>query len=366
MTWRALMFAAGFLLTSVAHAQQCTPHFTKTQRCQDENDFAKLVCNMGAYDPKDFNPHVTPDSKYRSPACDSGNPNLPHLDVLKDAYRLAPTSIKTALCHLKNVFVTTAGPAMGIWEAPGRGGGNVFAVIPEETLKSAKSLADEENAVLGRLLLSETSSSYPDGRALPTFQNASAQTSTPAAAVLAVLAHELGHIILADTNADGTGGGGFKHPRPCSAPATSCFDVDFLELTATDRRWHADAFHRKMRRWIAFGDDNGNTHRNAGVDFLKIKSDAASSNDVNTTSRVHAIYNGEFVSLFAAVSPEEDFVETYKYIALAEADGMALDLNVTFPGYTGVMDVLHTVRNPSGDLHRKIRCVKRIVASSLR
>jgi hypothetical protein len=207
---------------------------------------------------------------------------------------------------------------------------------------------------------------YPNGRPLPTFDNATPQAQTPAAAVLAVLAHELGHVILADTNADGTGGAGLKHPRPCSTPAMSCFKVDFLEPTETNRRWLADAFHRRMRRWIAFSEQNGNTHRNGGIDFVKVRSDAASFFDLNATMGVHAIYNAEFVSLFAAASPEEDFVETYKYGALSDAAGKALGLNITFPGYTGVVDVLHIVRNPSGDLHRKIRCVGRIVASALK
>src|SRR5262249_49910653 len=73
--------------------------------------------------------------------------------------------------------------------------------------------------------------------------------AVPGAGVLAVLAHELGHVLLADVNADGTGGMGIsvanEHPRSllCSKPAIDCFEHAFLEATSTPTRWNAKNFH---------------------------------------------------------------------------------------------------------------------------
>jgi hypothetical protein len=65
-----------------------------------------------------------------------------------------------------------------------------------------------------------------------------------------------------------------------------------------------------------------------------------------------------FTGLFAAISPEEDFVETYKYAALAAAAdpaGNRLGLDIAFPAR--VEHVIDAVRTPSAELGGKIGCV---------
>jgi hypothetical protein len=122
-----------------------------------------------------------------------------------------------------------------------------------------------------------------------------------------------------------------------------------------------------MRRWVTFttlGDQNGNNHQK-GISFGKIYKDINPPNpnlpDANT--KIGAVYSsGEFVSLFAAVSPEEDFAETYKYKVLAAAQDPntfeALDLAIaTNPR----RDVLGAVRNPAADLGRKINCINLLI-----
>jgi len=73
------------------------------------------------------------------------------------------------------------------------------------------------------------------------------------------------------------------------------------------------------------------------------------------------IYNGPFVSVFAALSPEEDYVETYKYKTLGAAQttaGGSLNLSISLPNFAPAsVDVLARVRAPSPALQNKLNCV---------
>jgi hypothetical protein len=168
----------------------------------------------------------------------------------------------------------------------------------------------------------------------------------------------LGHILLADTNADGAGPPG--HTRPCSlpnnsgpVPRKSCFGVDFL-AAAGGRGWQQGLFN--PRRWVSFGTGNGNKHNIASIKTIDdLRAEAAiHANDAATTADINEIYNKGFVSVFAAVSPEEDFVETYKYGVLADA-GLT-NLGIKISG-TSTISVLGRT---STELDRKNRCVIRV------
>jgi hypothetical protein len=226
--------------------------------------------------------------------------------------------------------------------------------IPDYMLASASTLADEENGIFARLLTDPKAA----GRSLPLFQSNNALANTPAAAILAILAHELGHILLADGNLDGAGA---SHPRPCAAPSNNCFQQSFLGRPGGMTLWNRAHFHGHMRRWIGFGVTNGNTYLNTNVDFSAIKSQINDpTKDVDSTDKIRKIYQAGLVSVLAAVSPEEDFVETYKYKVLAAAskNGVQLDLNVNFTsGSPTTIPVLSALRNPTGDLVGKIGCV---------
>ena len=86
---------------------------------------------------------------------------------------------------------------------------------------------------------------------------------------------------------------------------------------------------------------NGNKHL-GGLDY----------DDVRAIGDIEKIYDKRFVSLFAAVSPEEDFVETYKYMVLADVTALKLKIDLA-----GAPDVLGKVRNATGNLKNKIDCV---------
>jgi hypothetical protein len=378
-----LILLVGLVMASSAHAQ-CKPHFMPTDTVCDVGDptapadpstFVYKICNLNTaigYHPENLKP-----STYTSPTCDgtAANVSQPFRNGLAAAFRLAPTDVKRKLCALRQVFVTPSSSfpeALGIWEmspstgssVPQRGNGAAYIAIPDTVLTSATSLLDEENALLVALF-----STYPSN-SLPWFTSQNAAASGPGAGVLAVLAHELGHLLLADVNADGKGGMGASvkkdHPRSllCSTPANDCFEKSFLGATGTSKRWNAKNFHDNMRRWIAFttqGDQNHNNHQK-GINFGQIYKDINQSkpNLPDAKTRIGAVYSsGEFVSVFAAVSPEEDFVETYKYKVLANAT-TPLSLTIDFRDGT-TKDVIKVVKDAisaaSGDLYDKINCV---------
>lgn len=86
----------------------------------------------------------------------------------------------------------------GFWEGPDRlpDSKSVYVAISDRELKSKKSLVDVENQTISDLLR------YPDGgkgKGLLQLKTG----ADPELAVLAELAHELGHALVADANMDG-------------------------------------------------------------------------------------------------------------------------------------------------------------------
>src|SRR5262249_23148026 len=126
--------------------------------------------------------------------------------------------------------------------------------------------------------------------------------------------------------------------------------------------WNPTYFYPGMRRWINFGDRNGNMYQDAAHDLGRVRglvnapldpNDLSSANDA-----INALLTGEFVSLFAATSPEEDFVETYKYKILADV-AKASNLTLHYPDGTSVPVLNKVVPKPAGNhLQTKVNCVK--------
>ena len=369
MTSRALILGVALIIGSPADAAQpkqpkCPAHFPSNISPCSEQDFEKLICYMYTFDPAALDP--TSGKPYSTPTCVGGaNPEAvskPYINLLTKAYHLAPSKVQAALCKLRQIFVTTRtsyGPPrdpIGVWESPDRGG-NVWIAIPDYILDNASSLDHAENGILGNLFFPAPSPTttpyppyppYPNGRSLPTFSPSATPAETE---ILAVLAHELGHIMLADTNAEGTKFAGKPGSRPCDKPASACFDTYFLS------GWDVSKF--KQRRWIVPGHANANQYLSS-PGFSDISKDVANGNDSKATMDT---YNGiysrpAFVSIFAAVSPEEDYVETYKYKTLAAAQGASLNLRISFPNQNHPpSDVLGNVRARAGALPNKLDCV---------
>jgi hypothetical protein len=286
-----------------------------------------------------------------------------HLELLNGVFGLLNPGtgrqrqdVSNKFCRkLQNIFVTSAGStAYGVWEVPGRGNASMFiALSPQAFLH--QTLADQENKMLAAALGIDDPAKLPNGLF---FQ--SDDQPGQGMALLAILAHELGHLLLADKNADGTGGGGNVHPRSnsgsgggnCDPPAAAdrCFENNFLQPGATNTLWNATLFHANMRRWIDFGGSNrrnNNEYKDPNHDLSR----AIAGNYSN-------FLDGEFVSFYAAVSPEEDFVETYKYKILADV-AQASNLRLNIPGGS-VFYPFNNVSTAAGNLGGKLDCVNHL------
>src|SRR5262245_44003850 len=304
MKTRALILLVCLGMTYPAHAQ-CRRHFLPSDPVCPVDEFLHKVFDLKTpYDPS--NP--TDITNYSSPTCNGTTLANSFLSQLSSAFALAPANVKQKLCKLDQVFVASSGSfrdAWGIWEidpAAGsttvtrRGNGRSYITIPDSVLTSATSLAAAEMALYAGLF---NLPNYPSD--LPQLSSQGAVANTAGAGTLAVLAHELGHILLADTNADGKGGHGRAHPRTtlCGLPKSDCFEHDFLGIPTEHRRWKSSNFHQNMRRWVPSNrseDQHGNAHQ--GVDFGKIWRDVDRGLYPDASIGIANIYNGgELVSL---------------------------------------------------------------------
>jgi len=100
--------------------------------------------------------------------------------------------VSNRLCRkLNNIFLATNPNAYGVWKA-------CSLWFPPSQPAEPQTLADLENK-----MLVATFAPKPISAGL---EYVSSDDPADGMVLLAILAHELGHLLLADTNADGTGG----------------------------------------------------------------------------------------------------------------------------------------------------------------
>jgi hypothetical protein len=304
--------------TQAAEAPPSGPPVTHFQgSCESDPDGKKFAAKA-CYVTRDYYPKISGfHGAYHRPTCGKRPVSEGQRQVLARIYTRAPDYMKAKLCRLTQLFVTRSEPwgpwGWGFWEGSDRPPGTgVYVAISDGVLGSKKSLAHAENETVQLLLGAADRRRYYG----PSVLRLKDGPADPELTILAELAHELGHALLADTNADGTNR---RHPRRevSGPPRSDCFEHAFLGAS-----WDPDSFHGHMRRWADFGEQYRNRQTNPDVEFslrrlrraaLRGKLDAA--NDA-----VSDVYRSkEFVSFAAAVNALEDFVETYKYTVLADA-----------------------------------------------
>jgi hypothetical protein len=272
-----------FLIIGFAIASSADAHAS----CNFANDKLRLITGL---DPKDFDRSRTPDSKYNSPKPTAiPSTDAQYATALANAFGRASSSMQEVFCKLDFVYLTTdAGwTPVGVWEGPGRGGGKRFIVIPSSTIDTiSTSLSAEENDLTGRLYSISFSS----------FSDTSASDSTTA--LLAIMAHELGHVVFAASNVDGKHKG--SNPRNLPPP-DPCVENTFFS------KWNIKKFNQ--RRWVKFADTNRNAYEDSNI----------TSGSFSTNMMTYLYQKTSLVSLFASFSPEEDVIETFKYYVLNTA-----------------------------------------------
>ncbi len=231
--------------------------------CESDPDgtrFAAKVCYTDYYPGQ-----AGSGSAYHPPTCSEKSVLTDRQkEMLANTYKRAPDYMRARLCLLTRLFVTastTGEPwGWGFWEGPDRPPGKgVYVAITDRDLNAGRSVADIENETMAELIGTSDTGRQSGQRLLRLSANGA--PADPEATVLAEMAHEVGHVLLSDTNADGTDP---RHPRRevSGPPRSACFETAFLGSS-----WDADSFHRHMRRWAGFAEQNQNRHTNPEVEF---------------------------------------------------------------------------------------------------
>ena len=312
----------------------------KCEADRDGTKFAARACYLNA----SFDAGNIPYGRdYKQPTCDrSMEVGAGQKEILARAYRLAPNYAQAKFCRLTQLFLTKGGGpwgSWGLWEARDRRPGTgVFIAISDRFLGDVKSLEGLETDVLAGLL---NIPSPANEKIAPRFKAA----DDPALTALRVLSHELGHILLGVTNADGTDK---HHPRRKvrGAPISKCFDQAFL-----GKSWDTKGFQQSMTRWVVFGDQASNRQKNIRFNVSDLRGKAEA-----TSEAVRSVYRSrEFVSMVSAFRPECDIAETFAYKVLADSKQPP---TIGTPGQTRNVSLKSFLSTPV--IKSKIACLREL------
>jgi hypothetical protein len=254
-----------------------------------------LVCEMLT-----FNPDPASGS-YSPPNCPSTSS---YNSVVKTAYENAPWKVKQELCNLKNIVIQTdpAAVSWGYWENPNtkpNGGTRFNSYIGIRSDKTTSTLTKVLNDNFTATFENTTPSL--DGKHTVT-------SDTASLGLLAVLAHEIGHLKWHRDNIYVSLGCYYDK----FAGANNSWKADQLLVQSVGRLWHP-------------GFNNPNAAGAPGSRATHANPQAPDPHTPNVTpADVRKLYTMGFVSAIAGISPEEDFVETYALLT-------ALNIRVDTP-----------------------------------
>jgi hypothetical protein len=291
--------------------------------------FAPLVAMITPnYDPSSFSP----------PTVDGANlPTAQMQADLKAAFIAAPMSLRTALCSLDGIYIDpgSSGESWG-FRTP------LDPAHPATPLKryiglsaslwnpgpSAVPFHQYESQLLQWTLGNWSSAYFPGNFADP--------ADSSQITVLAALAHEYGHIFWYDK---------FK---PAGTYPSGTFDPGTPGTPGNPGDFCSGNFYVSWRRpvfapppWRTFGQidvvrgttNPTNEHLNAGenVSVATLYTDINSQNDANLFTDLRKLYgtSGRWASALAALSPDEDFVETFELSVLRHATPPVQSLALT-------------------------------------
>jgi hypothetical protein len=226
-------------------------------------------------------------------------------DDLRDAFNIAPPFLQTRLCALNGVFVTPTAS----WGYRNASNKKRYLAIPATlwssgtaARKTPQSYNDYETGIVRALLPNWTGLQYQPDPGGP--------ASSGITTVLAVLAHESGHILWYDIYV----------PNPRDPVNLS----NFCNGTFYTDSWDTIADTPPASRWLEFGHVSTARHKADDVQIGDIKG-APPGQKGAKVARIYRLKGtppprGRWANLFAAFSPEEDFVETFKLFVLRRAN----------------------------------------------
>jgi hypothetical protein len=305
-----------------------------------------ITCNFAAK-AQFLPPGVAYDPRSRTPPPQGAPIGQPYADDLNRAFAVAPVAFQARLCALDGVFVDQT-PCATVPECIGRAwglrvrnpaaGGGRYIAIPAALWAGRPDYSEFANHILHALIPLNSAG----------YSNANPGADTFAMTVLAALAHEYGHVRWYDVIDPGRVGAhsitAFCGSQFFSGWATVSQQPNWRELQTFN--------HRQTHR----GPDR---HRTGGhvADV-----DAALGNPLVAGDMLDRLYqpSAPWPDFFAAISPDEDFVETYKFKVLTTAATPLTSLPITIPGTRGIYredlaaDYLNG-RKP--ELARKVGCI---------
>lgn len=270
---------------------------------------------------------------------------------IEDAYNIAPGFFRDQLCKLHRIYIDTrTDPNLPlVWGLRGqvhadaedptdsrsrsKNIGLSIRILPDPTTKIVPVLGAQatytayETWVLNQLLRNL----WPRGIAY-----SYADPASPDVAILAILAHEMGHIIWWDYRR-GVG-------------SQNCYGVYFSQFS----NWPSNVINHG---WHGFGVQIPNQRTADRPDLFQVIDDFQSGSPGIGIAAQHlqTIYGGEWASLFATVSVDEDFIETYKLRVLTDtsdpnspASRKPLNkLFINIPSLNTTIDVLANLNSPT-------------------
>lgn len=273
--------------------------------------------------------------------------------LIVSAYNVAPPFFQAALCRLDHIYIDTdtknpAKPSVwGMRERLNPDANNqprthigIAKAFLDDLARQRTPYASYENRLAG-MLLAPSPTTPLKSRAVLSYtaapDPANKGTNPAAIAVLAILAHEMGHIVWWEKD---VGAG------------------DFPRISWTSKNVQ-HGFHE-------FGVEDPQNPAQRPPVKANVQYDLRYLGQAKAAADLETIYGGEWASLFATVAPDEDFVETYKLVVLTEPAGNAgrqalNSIKVAIPGARGA-DVLARLNDPGTKLAQKAKWVRDLVS----
>lgn len=367
-----VLFAAGVALVGYA----CVPPppapivGSPTTPCRIEAKIAQLT---PGFDPPNYGncvqnlPCSYPDPTHFVTSHPTGN-FTQEVKAIAAAFSASTPRFQAALCGLNAIYLNTdqnpnSPLAWGMRERlyPQAGGGfrehiAISSARLDAVMTSPTPFADNEKFVLIGLMQPSLYPPSPITQLPPgsvNWENAVSYTAAPdpassdpstrsEIAIMGILAHEMGHIVWFDkVIPDG---------QLITNQATPSGDP-FSKIS-----WKVQSH---IRGFHGFGQANNNADPRRPPVAPDLKRDLRNGCTSCASSDLSKIYGGEWASLFASVAPDEDFVETYKLLVLADKFGGPLhSLSITIPNIVQSPDILGNLYNPGTTLYQKATLIQ--------
>src|SRR4051794_26693732 len=298
-------------------------------------DFAGKVKFLApGFDPEGFNPPPP------------GAPIVePYASQLNQAFAMAPRAFQTQLCGLDGVYIdqttcagweTCFGRSWGFRRRPGPGRYVGISVM----LWSGQPIYSRfESALFGALL--------PLGSV--TFKGANSAADTFPMTLLAALAHEVGHVRFYDI-LDPNRTGMLNFGALCGGNFFNAWAGPPGGLHPPQRWRHLLTIGERQAHPVP--DPHRGPPQIQQIDALVHAGNMRRAGDL-----LYDLLTTEpWASFFATISPDEDFVETYKMKVLTGASPQLTSLPFDFPGTGGLLSV-NVPANVSQALATKMSCI---------